>query len=323
MRNKTILFKIKQLQNNLKFKNFNLIVVKKYDYSLYIEIINKTKFLKETTSLKERLYCIEHNLKNIPICIVCKQKHVRWYGNSYTTTCSTKCSHNTKQYRKNYEQAIFNKYGKKYPLQCDIFKKQIKATLKEKYGNETYNNREKFKKTMFDKYGDVNFNNREKAKQTCLKLYGNENYRNHAQAALTNIQKYGCSTPLLKKKTNTISSLNKRVFQILNKHHIYFNIEFSIKHKNKRYSYDIKFNNNFILEINGDFWHANPKIYKPNDHLNMPKGKFLAKNIWKYDKLKNKIALKNNYYVKYLWESDINNMSNEEIFKFIKKECFL
>jgi hypothetical protein len=55
----------------------------------------------------------------------------------------------------------------------------------------------------------------------------------------------------------------------------------------------------------------------------MPKGKFLAKNIWKYDKLKNKIALKNNYYVKYLWESDINNMSNEEIFKFIKKECFL
>ncbi len=173
---------------------------------------------------------------------------------------------------------------------------------------------------MIDKYGSVKFNNREKAKQTCIRLYGNENYRNHEQAAITNIQKYGCSTPLLKKRTRTISSLNKRIFQILNNHHIYFNVEFSIKHNHKRYSYDIKFNNNFI-EINGDFWHANPKIYKANDILNMPKVKILAKNILEYDKLKNKIAIENNFNIEYIWENDMNNMTDDEVFNYIKSRC--
>lgn len=29
---------------------------------------------------------------------------------------------------------------------------------------------------------------------------------------------------------------------------------------------------NVVIEIYGDFWHANPKKYKASDELNMPKG---------------------------------------------------
>lgn len=73
----------------------------------------------------------------------------------------------------------------------------------------------------------------------------------------TTLKHYGVSSYLVLTHNSTISKLNKRIFKILNKHHIYFISEFPIETK----SYDIKFNNNVILEINGDFWHANPKIY--------------------------------------------------------------
>ena len=33
------------------------------------------------------------------------------------------------------------------------------------------------------------------------------------------------------------------------------------------YFYDIAFNNKVLLEINGDFWHANPEQYKATDIL--------------------------------------------------------
>jgi len=79
---------------------------------------------------------------------------------------------------KKIRESFFKKYGVYHPSQLPSVKEKIKQkrengaydnmiskmkeTLKERYGNENYNNLEKGKKTKLKKYGYENFNNREK-----------------------------------------------------------------------------------------------------------------------------------------------------------------
>lgn len=59
------------------------------------------------------------------------------------------------------------------------------------------------------------------------------------------------------------------------------NTEFSLYNKefNEKYFYDFCYNKK-IIEYNGDFWHANPKIYNESDVVHKNK---VAKDIWNYD----------------------------------------
>ena len=84
---------------------------------------------------------------------------------------------------------------------------------------------------------------------------------------------------------------------------------------------------NILIEVNGDFWHANPNKFKADDIIFRPHFRknrepiltpITAKDIWEIDEFKRKIAEVNNFTVFYLWESDIRKMTNEEIFKKIK-----
>lgn len=55
---------------------------------------------------------------------------------------------------------------------------------------------------------------------------------------------------------------------------------------------------NILIEVNGDYWHANPQIYKPDDIVYRPFNKKReqlrwapkAKDIWKIDEFKKYIA---------------------------------
>ena len=76
--------------------------------------------------------------------------------------------------------------------------------------------------------------------------------------------------------------------------------------------YDIKFNNNVLLEINGDRVHANPEIYHdPNEIIKMQTYSFMARDKWNDDLAKQKLALQNNYIVIYLWENKIRKMKSQ------------
>lgn len=68
-----------------------------------------------------------------------------------------------------------------------------------------------------------------------------------------------------------------------------------------------------IIEVNGDFWHANPTKYKPNDLLPFPGKAVVAKNLWKKDYLKRKLANEHGYYVVYVWESDIKILTKSSL----------
>jgi uncharacterized protein YeeX (DUF496 family) len=77
---------------------------------------------------------------------------------------------------------------------------------------------------------------------------------------------------------------------------------------------------NILIEINGDFWHANPSMYKAEDLLSYPGGLVTAHSIWKRDALKRIIAETHGYTVMYIWESDINKNKQEQIDK-IYENC--
>jgi len=63
--------------------------------------------------------------------------------------------------------------------------------------------------------------------------------------------------------------------------------------------YDIK-HNNCIVEFNGNYWHADPKIYN-HDHMIRHRS---AQEIWKRDEIKIKLAKELGYNVIVIWEDE-------------------
>ena len=90
-----------------------------------------------------------------------------------------------------------------------------------------------------------------------------------------------------------------------------------IKHKynkilDNRYQYDFLIDENILLEVHGDYWHGNPKIYKSPNDLN-ERQVFKKKR----DKEKKVFAEKLGYKVIYIWEMDVLNGN----FKVIENLC--
>lgn len=110
---------------------------------------------------------------------------------------------------------------------------------------------------------------------------------------------------------NLIDSINddiitQKFLYGINEIFIYDNI---IKKANR---YDLCYNNK-IIEFNGDFWHSNPKIFKPDDIHKIKKIK--CSDIWKLDNRKIELAKEHNYDVLIIWESEYINNETEIINK--------
>ena len=81
-------------------------------------------------------------------------------------------------------------------------------------------------------------------------------------------------------------------------------------------AFDIRLaNTNIIIEVNGDFWHANPIKYKSDDLLPfpVPTGTKMAEEVWKKDARKNDYATKKGYNVIIIWESEMKSLSDEDL----------
>ncbi len=78
----------------------------------------------------------------------------------------------------------------------------------------------------------------------------------------------------------------------------------------KQYIYDIAVGKK-IIEYNGDFWHANPKIYS-SDFIN-PRTNIKAIDKWALDENKIKFAIQQGYEVLIVWEKDFKNNKKDVI----------
>lgn len=121
----------------------------------------------------------------------------------------------------------------------------------------------------------------------------------------------------IQKKEYSSSHLADNLFDELynelneeDKKHLYYlklNGEFGKYDKEfkRYYKYDFVLTNKKIcIEFNGDYWHANPKLYKPYDIIKLKGGNKKAADIWLKDLRKKEIIELDGYKVYYIWEID-------------------
>ena len=106
------------------------------------------------------------------------------------------------------------------------------------------------------------------------------------------------------------SAPEKKMHQILKKAKIKFK-----KHLPMLGQPDIFIKPDLVIFVDGDYWHANPKHYKPN-HVII--GNVKAKDIWKKDKKMTEYSKKQGYRVLRLWENKINSEPEKCLQKIIK-----
>lgn len=78
------------------------------------------------------------------------------------------------------------------------------------------------------------------------------------------------------------------------------------------FAYDFTYGNKMI-EINGDYWHCNPLMYK-EDFFNKSR-QLYAKEIWDYDAKKAECAKKHGYKLLIVWETEYNQNPENTIKK--------
>ena len=97
-----------------------------------------------------------------------------------------------------------------------------------------------------------------------------------------------------------------------------FNIEYEIEKEfnvnNKNYFVDFYLpKNNLIIEVQGDYWHANPKYFLENDNIRGT----LVKDIWEKDNLRKITFINQNYNYISFWEEQIR-INTKYIIEFLK-----
>jgi len=88
------------------------------------------------------------------------------------------------------------------------------------------------------------------------------------------------------------------------------NEEWWINGGGKFYRYDFKYKNK-LIEFNGDFWHANPVMYK--DHEEILFANVTVGQIWEHDKNKISVATDKGFDVLTIWDEDYNKNTTQQI----------
>lgn len=189
----------------------------------------------------------------------------------------------------------------------------------------------KYKETCIKKYGVDNVSKSDKIKlkkkATFLKHYGVDNIWKIKDYTLNIWNSFSDEkkNDIIKRRYQSInknktfgSNIELKVLEVLDNLKISYQRFYRIS--GYKHPYDIFLNNTKILiEVNGTFWHADPRKYKENDKILQP-GKnrgILAKVIWEKDKKNIEHANKAGYKVITIWETEINNKSIEDLTKYI------
>lgn len=257
------------------------------------KILTKQYLNKNITKLGRSCYSLEVELNDPKIYAKhiisrCKELGIK--------TQTLKEAANNPQSKQKRINTNLTKYGYKNNFQS----KQTKKTLEEKYGKGITN--------IFQVESI-----KQKSRQTMIKKYGVEN---------------PVDLPSYRRNNGKKSIPHKRIETILDKYNIIYisenteGINFNRYNKSLKRKYNprpdiIIENKKIIIEIYGDTFHANPKIYKLNDIIITWDGELCAKDIWKKDKIRVNHLKSFGYRVYCFWASDIQ----KDIGKIERKLC--
>jgi G:T-mismatch repair DNA endonuclease (very short patch repair protein) len=231
-------------------------------------------------------------------------------------------SKKTKIYKQKIESTLVEKYGVNNPSQSEIIKQKKKETFLKNFGYE--NNfcnqsireknkpdyiraQETMKRNLAEKYGE-NVTNPAQMPGVRQKI----SESNKLRMSLLSEDELRRITEKARSSINYVSKQELRIQKILND----LSITYTANGFLYSYNWDLIFKNKIIIEIQGDFWHGNPKLYKESDIL---LNELKVGDVWKKDLRKKQKVESHNYKVHYLWESDINNMSDEELIETLNK----
>ena len=108
---------------------------------------------------------------------------------------------------------------------------------------------------------------------------------------------------------------------ILEKNKINFKKHKNFKLRKSNHQADIVIEPNKVIEVNGDYWHFNPKIYHAESTQKLRDKSILAKEKWAYDKYLIEGMESQGYKVLVVWESELKkelDKTTKKILKFAK-----
>ena len=206
-----------------------------------------------------------------------------------------------------FEQTMQEKYGCKRPIQNPEIRRRTEKTCLEKYGVDTPLKSSEVKikvaKTCIERYGvDNPFKTKifqEKASENFKKKYGSANvWETEIGKKIRKANSFGISSEqiefftMLQKELNTTILFGEKEMMVLSPKSVYF-IDGFIE------EYGV------AVEFNGDYWHANPKKYKPDDIIYFPGKQEKVSDIWEKDAQRNvNIEFSLNVKVVIVWEGD-------------------
>lgn len=295
----------------------------KFDFKFTFEYL-KEKYLKEKWSLPD--FKREHGIDYKAM-----QFLLKYFGLDIRDSSDAK---KTNRCKNKYIKTCEEKYGVDNVSKSKIVKEKKKKTFKKNYGvDNIWKSKDYYvwlhdfmlenygKKSLPNRYGKMNEyweSVSDEYKEYRIKLL-NEGWKTHWKN-LSDEQK----NDLINKRKETwwnsfkdgkslnyySSELESRFAKCLTKANYSFKSQFFLNRK----SYDFKIDDfKILIEVQGDYWHANPLLYSSDDLLSYPGKKVKAKEVWEKDSKKKKNAQKYGYDILYFWEKDLNDMSDDDI----------
>ncbi len=282
----------------------------------------ETKSPREVAELLNSYgYNFNHNdvykmmsMRNIPMRSIQEAAKSEQRQNAYKKTCLKKygainaLSKGTKAYEKR-NQTVKERYGVDNVFQAEETKEKIKNAIFERFGD--YQGFYGYMKEKFlKKYGVENPWELNSVQQKCMET----KLKNYGSANCSNIH---MNSSIHRKVSEFLSSLNIQHENENTKLIRYYDDNGKLHwpvpdiHLLGQFS-------NIIIEVNGDYWHANPKLYKENDLIRRFGGYVKAGDIWKKDLERNHYIEKLGYKVLVIWEDEIESGSFcEKILNFL------
>lgn len=198
--------------------------------------------------------------------------------------------------------SVYKKYGVSNVFQLEEIKLLSELTYVKKYGISRQQHKRKTTKEAWERLTDDQKNIwLEKS------LFSEKSIKNWKQC--------GCRT----------SKIEKRVEMTLidNLIHYQHNFCITIGPRKRRYYDFLLTDTNILIEVNGDYWHANPLFYKENDLMHYFYSEVSAKDIWQRDLFKKKLAEDQGYRVIYVWENELKKSNtSDDIFKLLEDKIY-
>jgi len=338
-------------------KCVNLAILSKRNPALYEDVLQRTAFLPPESRYEERMFCIRNGLTDRPVCQVCRigflpfDRKLGSYRNGCCHSCTCRSeghkrkmlaeygveSHNAASSVKACKaRSMLDRYGVDNPSKIPEVQAKKTATSMRMHGVRHWTNPDKAKSTYKDRtgYDNPSQNPEVKAKKerSCEINNGcrnpSESTEVKDQKRLTCLENNGVEYGFMLSPHvmyNSVSGLSKRLYGILDAAGIVYEKELRLYDNGTYRSYDIVFQEHAaVLELNGDFWHANPNKFRPGDIINLPHiGKTPVTEIWRRDTEKKCLAESRGYDVFYLWECELKKMDDVQVLDWIQRNILV